>query len=351
MRTLTFYAVLILTLQACSHTAIVAERDSHEPDESTKYSAIFYIHADADYLYHDANRAAVRANERALSSALEIAEEAQSGEIFIIHQKRKRSFLGIIPRRNNDIYYFRNGTLQQQIKYRYQGASVPFLQKEGEIYHQLTAGRPANREQSYFFFFGHEIPVSGGEGYHNSHSDVNVNASALVSGLNAFVHDEDDKFGLITLSTCSNGTPLIAEQLLPLTNYLLASSQNLHLSYLDVEGLLLLQKDPSTTPHQIARVIAKQSFDRLTKDIQTEVALSVYDMSEVSLYLSELAEIVRNDEETTRPNIFRENVDCAELEQFDATVFTQGVETWYRPPRFGRRASSGIHSGWGCKID
>lgn len=327
MKYTAFFGLLFLILQGCSHKATVMDRDSHNTDKSTVYSAIFYIHADSDYLFHDADGIARQADEKALESTLKIAEEATRGEVFIIHQKPRRSFLWLIPRRNNDLYYFRNGSLQQQMKYRYDDASQSFLEKEAELYRHLSSASHNSKQQRYFFYFGHEIPAANGTGYHRSRPDTDVSFSTLTSGLEMFLDGEDDRFNLITLSTCSNGSPLIASHLLPVTNYLLTSPQNLHLSYMDVEGLLMLEDNPTAAPVEIARKIAMQSFQRLSDEVRTEVTLSVYDMSELRYYLDDLTEIVNEHEKLNQPNMYRDNRDCAEIERFDLNAFIRGVET------------------------
>lgn len=351
MKQLSLIILLILILQGCSHTANVVNEREAEPESEVRYSAIFYIHGDADYLFHDRNGVAMRADEEAFLRAVSIAKKARSGEIFIIHQKPERKFLWLFPRKNNHVYYFREGHMKQHVRYRYKDNSQPFLAKESELFHQFSSENISSKKQTYFFFFGHEIDASNGNGYHRSLTGVDVSGASLSSALGKFLLEEQSRFDLVTLSTCSNGTPIIAEKLLPATALLLASPQNLHLSYLDAEGLLLLEDDPGVNPYEVAVKIANESFKRLKEDVQTEVALSLYDMNIVSNYINQLAGKVKEHESVNTPNRFLENSDCADLDFFDTYIHTEGIKTWYRAPAFGRRTSAERHSGWGCKVN
>lgn len=338
-----------LLLQGCSHVSVITDRTEMAADDEVLYSALFYIHADADYLFHDSEGNARQADERALSAAMKIGSEASSGEVFIIHHKRQRKILGLFPRRSNEMFYFRNGELQRQLTYRYEDSSEPFLSTEKIFYEQVATLSDNGLPQKYFFFFGHELPNKDGKGYHNSMPNVDVSGETLSAGMKQFLSEPTRKFDLVTLSTCSNGTPQMAEQMIPVSHYMLASPQNLHLSYMDVDAFLNLEENPATPMPEIAEAMASRTFERLKREVRTEVALTIYDLREVSLYIDELAAMVEEYEQEYNPNRYRDNIDCADLDFFYSEVFKNGLETWFSPAAFGTRASAGVHSGWGCK--
>lgn len=341
-------SILFFT-SACSNIAVLT--DAYEPEfqQEINYTAIFYIHGDSDYLFHQSDGTPRQANERAFSNAISIAENAESGEFFIIHQLPQRKWMGIFPRRSSEVYHFRNGELIHQVKYRYEDKAEPFLATESALFKKHPPIRQATNHQTYFFFFGHEIPVFDGTNYHVTRPDIEVTEAALASGLRGFLQNDEEKFDLVTLSTCSNGTPGMAKNMKPASYYLLATPQNLHLSYLDVESLKLLETQPGITPPEIATEIANQTFNRLDESILTVITLALYDLREVGSYIDELAGKINEYEEKERPNRYRDNIDCAQLSFFDSESYSNGLKTWYRPAAFGNRTVEQKHSGWGCK--
>ena len=87
-----------------------------------------------------------------------------------------------------------------------------------------------------FLYSGHEIPEFGGAGYDASVPDRTFTVRDLQSGLQGFT-GSSAKFDLLVLSTCFGGTPYTIGALGPYARYIIASPDNLHLSYFDFRAL------------------------------------------------------------------------------------------------------------------
>lgn len=313
------------------------------------YSVIYYIHADAGYLYHDPDGQPVQANARVLDTALAIAENARSGEVFIFYQRPEKKFLGIFPQKRSRFYHYTNGQKSTQVKYRHSDKQEPFLATEAQLYKQYGEHTPGNDRQHYFLYFGHEIPKEKGTNYHRTLPDIEVNTASFAGGIRQFFGADEQKFDLVVLSTCNNGTPAMAELLMPATELLLASPQNLHLSHIDTDSMAILERDPGPSPVQLAQSMAGQTYRRLAATIQTTITLALYELDKVQPYINELHTSAVTHEQSAQANLFRDNADCARFPFFDAGKYQAGVETWFKPSRFGRGNNSETHSGWGCK--
>lgn len=333
----------------CSPIAELSREVPKENIDRVDYSIIYYIHADDDYLYHDSDGQPIEDNLHVLEAARKIAEEARSGEVFIFYQRPEKKILGIFPRRSSQFYYYTNGRKTTEVKYRHSDKDEDFLATEGQLYNQYRLQSNNEDKQRYFLYFGHEIPNEGGAGYHRTLSKIRVDVASLATGLRSFLPADDQQFSLVALSTCNNGTPAVASHFMPLTDYLLASPQNLHLSHINSEPLYLLEQNPDISPRRLALALGNDTFQRLSDDIHTTITLALYDFDSVQGYISELLKLTSDYKEEKSPDYFGENIDCKQLSFFDDAVYTKGVETWYNPARFGKRSTANNHSGWGCK--
>ncbi|MDZ7715317.1 MAG: hypothetical protein U5J95_03810 [Balneolaceae bacterium] len=314
-----------------------------------EYSVIYYIHADADYLYHDASGDPVKANSQVLDTALSVAEDAKSGEVFVFYQRPEKKFLGLFPRRSSQLYHYINGELTGHLKYRHADKKEDFLTTEARIYNQYRSHSGKEDQRNYFLYFGHEIPDNDGKKYHRTLPDIAVNTTSFSGGIQKFLVTDEQRFDLIVLSTCNNGTPVMAEHLMPFSDILLASPQNLHLSHIDSKSLDLLESDPGISSIQVADSMADQTFRRLEKEVQTTITLTVYDLEIVQEYKNALHAFATKYEALDSMQYFSDNVDCNQVEFFDDDTFGKGLHTWFKPAKFGRRSSNSTHSGWGCK--
>lgn len=343
-------AVLVLFLFSCSsvppiHRGVELETESASP---SLYSMIFIIHGDGDYLYHDVQGHAHRADEEALLKASSVAVQNPRAKVFIFHQKPKRRTLFFFPRRDGRFYYYQNGRLLAEESY-WRDAGASRFDPEVELYHRFQAGEQTQLVR-LFFYFGHEIPEFDGAGYDASYSKKAFRVPELADGLKRITRDST-KFDLLVLSTCFGGTPHTIAALAPYARTIVASPDNLHLSYFDLWPFARL--DDGLRKGDVAgfaKNFAHRAFDRLTNDIQTAVTVAVYDVDQVQEYIHAV-DSVYNQALTTlkerEPGSFA-HCDCAEDSAYVLPGMSKGVDVLYRPPRFGRLKHKQNHSGWEC---
>jgi hypothetical protein len=312
---------------------------------------VFIIHGDGDYLYHDTSSNEHKADEEALTGAKRVAKQNPHAEVFIFHQRPRRHFLFLFPLRDGEFYYYRNGRLiANELYWRDQEQS--HLDPELELYRRFSADNQGEMV-SLFLYFGHEIPEFDGVGYDASYSDRTFTVHDFADGLKGLTGDSV-RFGLMVLSTCFNGTPHVISALAPYAQYIIASPDNLHLSYFDLQPLerLDLSLQEGDVP-AFAKRFALHAFDRLTENIQTAVTVAVYDVDRVWGYLNSVDSVY--DHTLTilngrTPGSF-EHCDCADIPVYVLPTINEGVDVFYRPPRFGRSKHKQNHSGWECWRD
>ena len=207
-----------------------------------------------------------------------------------------------------------------------------------------------------FLYFGHEIPEFGGAGYDASYPDRTFTVLDLANGMKAFTSDST-KFDLLVLSTCYGGTPYTIGTLGPYARTIIASPENLHLSYFDLTSLesLNIGLQDGDVP-AFADRFARQTFERLTQDIQTTVSVAVYDVKRVQDYLNSVHAIYENkldtlNEMTQAELTNHKHCDCADIPEYVLPTMNNGVNVFYRSALFGRSKSKLNHSGWECWED
>jgi hypothetical protein len=201
-----------------------------------------------------------------------------------------------------------------------------------------------------FLYFGHEIPEFGGAGYDASYSLQKFTVHDLADGLKRFTRDST-KFDLIVLSTCFNGTPHTIAALSPYGRTIIASPDNLHLSYFDLnlfERLDVGLRDGDVAA--FAKKFAHQAFDRLTEELQTAVTVAVYDVDRVQGYVHAVDSVYNHALTTLKGEIPAsvDHCDCAEDSVYVQQGISEGVDIFYRPPHFGHSKHKQNHSGWEC---
>lgn len=314
-----------------------------------RYSMVFIIHGDSDYLYHDPQGNAHRADQEAFLEATRVAERNPQAEVFIFHEGRRRHTLLLFPRRDGKFYYYRQGQLLAEESYwRDQGPSR--FDPEVALYHRFHTGAQPEALR-FFFYFGHEIPEFGGAGYDASYSQRTFTVPDLADGLKRIAPDDSSKFDLLVLSTCFNGTPHTIAALAPYARTIVASPDNLHLSYFDLQPFEQLDAGLQDGDMDgFAKNFARQTFGQLTEDIQTAVTVAVYDVDSVQGYLYSVDSVY--DQALTaldgRTAGSITHCDCADDPVYVLPGMSEGVEVFYRPPRFGRLKQKQNHSGWEC---
>lgn len=348
-----FCAMFLILLTSCS-ADLTIQRESRLEEVSafdTKYSIIFIIHGDNNYLYHDSSGKSYNADEEALIGARRVAEENSHAEVFIFHQKPGSNFLFFFPIKDGEYFYYRNGRLIESESYwrNQEQANFDF---EIDLYNQLRLINQSNLIKM-FVYLGHEIPEIGGVGYDLSYPDRTFTVNNIANGLKAFTSDSA-KFDLAILSTCYGGTPYTITKLGAFTKTIIASPENLHLSYFDLSALERLHiKLLDRSVPSFATKFAQLSFDKLISELQTEVSVAVYDMESVQKYLNSVNNEYNNKlislkDETHSSLAVMERCDCIEIPAYQLSTIGEGVEVFYRSARFGRLKNKESHSGWEC---
>lgn len=313
-----------------------------------RYSLVFIIHGDGDYLYHDALGEARRADQAVLAKAQSIAERNPNAEVFIFHEIERRHVLFLIPRRDGRVYHYRHGQLVAQKSYwRDQGESR--FDPEVRLYEQFagTQSRPSLR---MLFYFGHELPEFNGAGYDASYSNRVVTIQDLAEGARHIAGD-GAKLDLLALATCFGGTPHTIGALAPYARIIIASPDNLHLSYFDLEPLASL--DIGSDDGAVAAFadrFARNAFEHLDGEVQTAISVVVYDTHDVGDFIGSVAGAYDRTLDAARGMSLAslEHCDCADDSMYALPGMSNGITVHYRAPRFGRTKHQLQHSGWEC---
>lgn len=315
------------------------------------YSITFLIHGDGDYLYHDPRGQAHRADEEAVAAALRVAQHNPHAEVFVFHERPRRRAMLRFPRRDGEFYYYRHGRLiARELYWRDQGASRS--DPGYELYRRFRTPEQGQLVR-LFLYFGHAIPEVGGRGYDRSYPERSFSVRDLADGLKRITHGHT-KLDLVVLSTCFSGTPYTISALAPYAKIIVASPGNLHLSYMDVHPFEQLEVGLADGDvAAFSRRFARTAFDRLTEDVQTAVAVAVYDVERVRVYMDSVAGAYEQVLATLQRQgvASGEHVDCASEPRCSRPGMSVGVDVLYRPARFGRLQAKVNHSGWECWKD
>ena len=347
------YVVLTVLLSSCSPKLSVLEESKQTEYKSLKthYSIIFFIHGDNDYLYLDTSYNEYNADEETVMNAKKVAEQNPNAEVFIFHQKPKTHFLFFFPLKDGEFYYYRNGQLIANKLY-WRDLEKSNFNLEVAFYRQYHT---VNQDKliNMFLYFGHEIPEVGGMGYDESYPDRSFTIDDLASGMKSFTSDSI-KFDLTVLYTCYGGTPYTIGKLIPFTQTIIASPENLYLSYFDLSPLerLGINLHDGDVP-EFANRFASQSFDKLASSIETTVSVVVYDVKRVQNFVNSVQkdynQTLNSLKGLTQADLAAiEHCDCADIPAYRISTINDGVDVLYRPARFGRSKNKQSHSGWEC---
>ena len=113
--------------------------------------------------------------------------------------------------------------------------------------------------KTLFLYFGHELPEIADE---ESQPEQPFTVPELAAGLQRFTRDSS-RLDLVVLSSCYNGTPYTISSLTPYARTIIASPDNLHLSYFDLQPLERLESGmPDGDVPAFAASFARHSFER-----------------------------------------------------------------------------------------
>lgn len=319
--------------QAYRHRDI---RAADNRGRSVDLSVIIMIHGDAGYLYHDQEGKKQEADQRILGRAIKVAGQLDNAEVFIYHQKRLEKFLFFFKKKDGDFYYFRNGRFY--IKKAYSRAkSVKQLSAESQLYHQYRSVTPAGKR--LFFYYGHQIPDVQNEPYHASYANLDYSIDDFGRGLESFA--VNSKFDLLVMSTCYSASVPHLKKLIAYSRFLIASPENLHLSYMDIEPLTEFSRFADV--YEFATYFAKSVYHSLANTSRTVVSIGLYESEKLVPALSHM-----KDYGTARFSHSPEYVDCFDLYSADSLMNMPGVEVLYKPPQFGPNKLKRSHSGLEC---
>ncbi len=320
------------------------------PEQPIKYSIVFVIHGDGDYLYHDLNGDALQADEVALEQAKNIGTGLRNSEVFIVHQKEERHFL-FFPLDDGEYFYYRNGVLINQDSYSRNRDQSAF-ENESSLFQQNRSTVNNNISNTFFLFYGHQIPELDGRGYDASEPLGSFNIDSLVKGLKSIQKTlYIKKFSLVVLSSCNNGTPGIISKLSNIADYIIASPGNLHLSYLNPGYLKTLNDKPKINLNRFTNNFAEHAFNILKSKTETMISVAVYNIKKIAPLLSEiypkyskaLASLQAKGDDN-----FWKGCDCVDDSVYDFKLPENGVNVFYQPPLFGKEKNKTYNSGWGC---
>ncbi len=339
-------AVLAFLLASCSSSP--PARDPIPAGPPVRASIVFVIHGDANYVYHDALGNSRRADAEVLAQARRVGEQNPNAEVLIFHEIPRRHVLFVIPRRDGRAYYYRHGRLVAESSYwRDEGDSR--FDPEARLYQELAAqeSRPPVR---MLLYFGHEIPELERPGYDGSERGRVVTVDDFAEGVHA-IAGEVKPLDLLVLATCFGGTPHTIGALAPYARTIVASPENLHLSYFDLEPFAAL--DVGSDDSEIAAFahrFARHAFERLAAEVQTAVSVVVYDVHEASSFLDSIAGAYERARTAASGRVGEsvERCDCVDDPAIARPDMSRGLTVLYRAARFGRAKTRTTHSGWEC---
>lgn len=345
-------AVAVFLFSSCSVGLTVQQELLQKINKAAElqYSIVCVIHGDGNYLYHDASGKEYNADEETLIKIRTVAEQNPYAEVFIYHQKAKKGFL-FFTFDDGEFYYYRNGQFVANESYQRDQHQSRFNSEVG-LYDRFRAVQNGTMK-NIFLYFGHEIPEFGGKRYNVSMPERTFIVQDIAEGVKNFT-ERLKKFDLMILSTCFGGTPYTIGTLAPFARYIIASPDNLHLSYFDLSPLqrldLGLQGDDVSL---YANKFAHNAFNRLSNTIETSVTVVVYDVVRAQEFLDVVREnyiqtINTIDESQHAPGFGVEHCDCGDISALVIPAMKEGVEIFYRPARFGRTKDKLSHSGWTC---
>jgi hypothetical protein len=312
------------------------------------HTLVFVVHGDANYSYHDLHGSARRADEDVVAEARAIAVQTPHADVHIFHQIKRRHFLFVFPRRDGRSYHYRNGHLVGETSY-WRDEGPTRLAPEIRILEQYAGEEPPGIA-TVLLYFGHELPEFHGAGYDASHKDRHASIDDLAE-LAGAAADSWGKLDLLVLATCSGGTPHAIRALAPHARYVVASPEDLHLSYFDLQPLAQLEiGSDDDAVQRFAASLTHHAFERLTSEVQTPVSVVLYDTEAARPFLDSVAGTysARLSDAEAMPEGSFVRCDCAAASEYVSPEMGDGLEVLYRAPRFGRMKHTRDHSGWAC---
>ena len=338
-----------VTLLSCSYNARVEKPSLSEKTgkkEYSRYSIVFIIHGDDSYVYHDNKGNRYYADRRALAQAKAVGQSLNNSEVFIFHLKPKAKFLFFFEKKDGNSFYYRNGELHKKQNYFWAKTDSAFG-FESRFYSIYS--NQSRHTKSLLFYYGHEIAEIKNQVYNKSHPNQRFSMPIFARGLENLYTTQLDRgkpVDLLTLSVCYGGTPGIISTLSKYTRYVLTSPGNLHLSYIDSKLLIPLLNNSSDDFKNTVEKYVRVAFNHLKERTETMVSLGLYDTSVLEKNLGPL--ISAYSKQMNQVTTMARCVDCQTDSVLKDLLPENGVQVFYRAPRFGKAKNKHTHSGWGC---
>ncbi len=322
-----------MLLSACAQYRVIGQIPASKI--KPEFLLIYMVHGDGNYSYYNNDGTKHWADVDAVAQALQVAKASQNGEVIVFHQKAASGLLGLNG--GSVFYHYRFGFKIQQKEYSRRGLNHG-MKAESRIIKNLEAQAPIR----FFAYFGHEIVEKGGKGYSGSYPTQNFSLSEFTSDLRRFTWPDssDEKpFSLVILSFCHSGNRATTTAMAPFTDYLIGSPTLLHLSYFStlafgaLHSALPAKLEKQDVPELAAR-ISTESFERLQKSTQTEIAIATFKMATKKM-----------DPTTMVDSITRLNTVSGE--SFPGTP-SKCIDLHYRPARFGMNQKTNAPIEWEC---
>ncbi len=242
--------------------------------QQTDYRLIYIINGDGNYLYHDNKGNAINAAERILGQAKYVAENISRGEVFIFYQEPASNFL-FFAKDDGRFIYYKDG--KEKSNESYSRKSFNKFEAESEFINSYSES--TKNKINILLYYGHEIPSYDSAGYYESYPEKDFGLNVFSKGIKNIIDAltlKSNKLDLIVLSTCKNGNEKTLSYLNNLTDYLVASPKDIHLSYMNSESLISLSNSGVINPENIAKEFSRSAFNQMIGLTRTEVSINVY---------------------------------------------------------------------------
>jgi hypothetical protein len=285
-------------------------------------SAIYIIGGDSSLTYYQNGRR-YDGGDNAAAAAQRLATRCPRCEVSVFRYR---------ARGRDQALLYRGGRVVARANFQRRHAG-PDMSFEARWLSENSDGQ--GRPQSVLYF-GHWIPDF--QMPYFSSTGAQYSLSRFISGVSRFLA-LGEKFQLVVLSTCDNGSPYAAKELSGIAEVLVAAPTKLHLSMLRTDDVILLAE--SWSPLDTAKKIVDTSFAAIDSFDSTEVGIAAYDLEEIPGSLDTIVRYLNSYESS---DVGLRSVDCADLGYALPRPYLR-----FRAHRFLRQRAT--HSGWACLTD
>ena len=307
-----------------------------------EYSFIFQIHEDASYDFHTKEGIKKFGYKEAYKQAKSLALACTVCEVFIFREMKKNVFY------SGKVEYFLNGKRKSRLYHKRESGEkdLEFFRKNS-----LKLKQKEQKIKTFFTYFGHSVPEKITEGYSHSLPHLTFGITHLENRLKKLGAGGNSGylFDGIILSSCHNGTPFVLSRLVPFGHYVIASPENLHLSYLDISPFLEIGKQKDISTLKLLKKIIDTSMETFEqRAIKTFTVLSLYQIQKIKETLAEISLLYeKNLTESTQ--LFSNYKDCQEIGEISPFLekMSNYIYTKSNNPFFSTKPTQ-EHSGLSC---